>query len=70
MQTKVRIFYDNTQVCAVVIPDNDKELNLHHGVLIGSAHSYVDMKNEDYLEYVIENGLPNIQRLHPIVMKK
>lgn len=67
MQTLVRIFFDDDQVCGIVIPDHDEELDLHHGKLITATHKYVDMTNEEYMLHVIKDGLPNIPSLHAVV---
>lgn len=67
MQTKVRIFYDDNQVCGIVIPDEDEALDKHHKKLVGHEHKYVDLSNEEYLENVLENKLPDMQKLFAYV---
>lgn len=63
----VRVFFDDSQICGVVIPDSDEELDLHHKQLVASPHSYVDLPTDQYMEYALENKQPILTKLHAFV---
>lgn len=65
--TLVRIFFDDNQICGVVIADDDAELDQHHKSLIVAPHKYVDVSVETYKNFSTHDGLPNIIELHPLI---
>lgn len=60
----VRVFFDDNQICGVVIPDSDEELDLHHKSLIDVPHYYVDLPKDEYMEYALMNGQPIFTKLY------